>query len=472
MRSLMAAIATALFLTACIPIPIDLTCDLSGTTVNGSSNQVSIKVYIDGTPSMQGFVSDPNGRYAQTLEKLLSVLKVEPIGLDGKPRSFSRAAQFFRLGRLDDGKEVQVISREEYRQAELTDFYTGTAPRFPLLEVSQIDAAIDPPSEGLNELTIIVTDLYQAQEDATKIVDNIKKYLSATNQNGAVGVLGVRSQFNGRVYTEALAGVGQFSYTSRGEPLRPFYILFIGQLDEVHFYLNKLQNDLIFNQGTEAVIFSPYRMYDKIASLDRKFQQDLYKEISPEQRKQITVPGVSLKHGRLVVNLKDQHVQPLILRSKEAIALPFQVNLASISHIMTASELTTQVTPKSFNPQLFNGKGGFEPDTKHPSLQQVLSLKQLSPKESTLSFTAQIQPESIKPDGIYVFEVEARVNTSGEPLSEQSWWNDWNSLPTSTDGTKTHDLESFLSDLRNMTIGLMRQKPLIIGRFCYVIQKG
>lgn len=466
-QSLLTAIAVALFLAACVPVQVNLTCDLANTGANSSSDSFGIKVYIDGTPSMQGFVSNNNSRYVQTLEKLLSLVGVEPTGLDNQPRSFSGDPEFFRLGQQqnDERKKVQKITRNQYRQAQLKDFYTGIASGLPLLEVSQINAALSPPAKGTNELAIIVTDLYQDEDDTNQIVNSIEKYLDAAGRNGAVGLLGIRSEFNGRVYTEALAGVGEFDYNSRGQALRPFYILLIGQLDEVHFYLDKLQNDLDFSQGIEAVIFSPYRLYSTVARLDRESQQDLNETLAPEQRQQVIVPGLALKHSNLVVNLKDQHIQPLRFKGQEPIELPFQVNLSPIPHVLTASKLATELTSKSFDSQ----QKAFAPDTKYPSLQQVLALDQVALKENTLSFTAKVQPEHIKADGIYLFE--ANLKPFGEALSSQSWWKEWNSLPNSKDGTKTHNLELFLNDLKSRTNSLMKDNPVTVGRFCYVIQK-
>ncbi len=469
MKWLIGAIATLFFLTACVPTQTEVTCNPPPSAVGQSKQtvQLAINVYVDGTPSMQGFVanSNSNSRYVQTLEKLLSLLQTEPVSLQGQLRSFSRPPRFFRLGKNDrTGKDWEALKTTgDYRKAELPAFYSGSSG-LPLLSVSQIDAAIVPPDED-NELTIILTDLYQAQDDVTEMIKKIKQYLNKTQQQGAVGVLGIRSEFNGTVYTEALGGSGKFPYNSNGQPLRPFYVLFLGQLDDVYFYLNKLLGSGS-GDGKEAVIFSPYHLHQTLAYLQRKSKTDL----TPAQSQSLQIPGTGMKQGRLVVKLRDEHVQPLSINKKsQPIDLFYNVELLPISQVLGAdtTALSTTTTPYSFEPK----SGKFQPDLQNASLQQVLNFKDWQVANNKLSFSTQIQPEKVQPPGIYSFEVDVRVDTTGDPLPDQAWWQKWHSSPASTDGSKTHNLQNFLSDLKGQTVALMRQAPPIVGRFCYVIQK-
>jgi len=467
---LIGAIATLFLVTACVPTQVEVTCNPPPSAVKQSAQtaRLGINVYVDGTPSMQGFVADsnPNSRYVQTLKKLLSLLQTEPVSLQGQPRSFSRPPMFFRLGRNDrTGKDWESLkTTDDYRKAELPAFYSGSSG-FPLLSVSQIDAAIVPPDEA-NELTIILTDLYQAQDNVTQMIKNIKQYLSKTQRQGAVGVLGIRSEFNGTIYTEAYRKSGKFPYNSNGQSLRPFYVLLLGQLDDVHFYLNKLLSSGA-GDGKEAVIFSPYHLHQTLAYWQRKSKADL----TPEQSRSLQIPATGMKQGsRLVVQLRDEHVQPLSLHKKsQPIDLSYSVELLPISQVLGAdtTALSTTTTPQSFDPK----SRRFQPDLHNASLQQVLIFKDWQVANNKLTFSTQIQPEKVQPPGIYKFEADVRVDATGEPLLDQTWWQEWHSSPSSTDGSKTHNLQNFLSDLKGLTIALMRQEPPIVGRFCYVIQK-
>jgi len=455
-------IGTALVVTACAPHQVESVCPPPDAQPTLEQPNVNIEVYVDGTPSMEGYVSNPDSRYSQTIEKLLRVLKVEPVGLDGQPRPLGGTA-YFRLGNRPDGRKLDAISEAEYRQAKLSDFYSGTSlPRLPLLQVAEIDAAIVPPPSDRNKLTIIITDLYQREEDTAKIVTNLQKYVEASQQRGAVGILGIRSEFNGTIYSESPVGPGDFFYAMNSAPTRPFYVVFVGHLDDVHFYLDKLKRELQFGEGIEAMILSPYRLHHSVAFLNRQNGDNL----SPEQRRQISIPISSVKQGGLVVNLTDPHVQPFSLRQTEPLTWPTQTALSPISHVLMPSQLEIGTTAHSFDPQTKS----FIPDA---SLQQALSVPAVPLSGEALSVEAQINPGAISTSGIYFFQADATVNTSVDmPLEEPEWWSTWSGTKSRREGNKTTDLSLFMTDLKNRMVSLMRQQPLLVSRLCYVIHKN
>jgi len=459
MRWIGAAIAM-FFLVACVPTQINLTCALPPVN-HPTPSSLAIDLYVDGTPSMRGYVNAPSSRYQDTLEALLGILNIDPVAFDGSTRSPSRETQYFRLGVNDStGKAIQKITREQYRQAELPQFYGGDAT-FPSLAVSQIDAAIKPPDAD-NKMTVIITDLYQAKEDAGMIANSIKEYLMKTHQGGAVGVLGIRSEFNGTVYTEGQAGAQSFPYNSKGQPQRPFYLLLIGNLEDVHFYIDTLLKRLSFGKEAQVDIFSPYQVYKTSAQLNRRTQNDL----TPQERLLVSTPSQGIRHKQLAVNLKDPSVQPLVLReNRKPIQLAWQATLEPIPRVLApnAEAFSTTITPKTFQ------KSAFEADS-NPALQQVLTLNNWQPEGNGLFFSAEIQPDKLRP-GIYLFEAETTINAAGDPFPTPTWWQEWNSPPTSQDGAKTHELNLFLTDLKSKTMALMRQKPPLVGRFCYLIQR-
>ena len=446
-----------------IPTQVSVTCPMPNTADASEQSAVNIEVYVDGTPSMEGYVSNPDSRYSQTIEQLLRVLKVEPVGLDGQPRPLGGTA-YFRLGNRPDGRKLDSISEAEYRQSKLRDFYSGTSlPRLPSLQVAEIDAAIVPPPSEQNKLTIIITDLYQREENTAKIVTNLQKYVEASQQNGAVGILGIRSEFNGTIYSESPVGPGDFFYAMNSAPTRPFYVVFVGDLDDVHFYLDTLKRELQFGEGIESMILSPYRLHRSVAFLDRQNGDNL----SSEQRRQVSIPVNSVKQGGLVVNLTDPHVQPLSLRRQqtEPLTWPTQAALSPISHVLMPSKLEIGTTAQSFDPQT----KGFMPDD---SLQQALNFPGVSLSGEALSVDAQITPSAISTRGIYLFQADATVNKSVDMLLEEpEWWSTWSGTKSRREGDKTTDLSLFMTDLKNRMVSLMRQQPPLVSRLCYVIHK-
>jgi hypothetical protein len=465
MKGALSLAIVTLLMTACVPTQIKATCGSSNADADAPNDKsVAINLYVDGTPSMRGYVSQPESRYSQTLETLLSVLQDDPTALDGSIRKQSREVQYFRLGRnATTGKTEQKISRDETRAASLPQFYGGGTQ--PNLAVSQIDAAIQTPDEG-NELTVIVTDLYQEKEDAGKIANAMQMYLKQTQKSGAVGVLGIRSEFNGTVYTEGQSGASSFEYNSQGKPDRPFYILFIGNLEDVHYYVDSLIKRLDFGKEIEADLFSPFRLYKTPAQLVRKTQKDL----TSEERKWVSAPEQGMKYNRLVISLPDPTVQPLILRTKrDPIQMEFQATIAPISRVLISDDKAFELTITPMTAPSGSSRE-FQVDQSNPNLQQALNLSNWKVKDNQISFTAEIQPEKLR-SGIYFFEATTKLDATGDPLPTPAWWAEWNSPPTSQQGTKTHDLKLFMSDLRARTIALMRDEPPLVGQFCYLIQR-
>ncbi len=247
-------------LVSCTARPIsDLSCDRIDIS-SAPLPSLTVNIYIDGTPSMSGYVSTLDSRYIRTLDAVFNMLaQTTPSTLTGAPSS-KPLVNYLRLGKNDKtGELTQALSGSQHLQALEPGFYNGSS--FPSLAVTQIEAAIE--SAAAENLSLIVTDLYQEEQYVNQIVTQIQDKLDSIEQ-GAVGVIGVRSEFNGTVYTEARRGTGSFQYNLTSTPSHPFYILLIGRVDEVSFYMSDLQqrlNRLDFQEGVEAVLFSPERLY-------------------------------------------------------------------------------------------------------------------------------------------------------------------------------------------------------------------
>ena len=112
-------------------------------------------------------------------------------------------------------------------------------------------------------MNVIITDLYQKDSDITKVNLEIKNnYLNSNlvDKGYAVGVMAIKSEFQGTVYTE-LSSTSQFSYNTQGKkPLQyhPFYVIFLGKYSDIDTYFTKLiKNGGELLQDSKLVIFSP-----------------------------------------------------------------------------------------------------------------------------------------------------------------------------------------------------------------------
>ena len=211
------------------------------------SDSTNISVFVDGTPSMAGYTSNPNSTYVLTLEQIDSILEITSQGENS----------FFRLGQHKDNRLYKSISRAQfYSDARLNSFYEGNG-NYEFLQVSKIDAAISE-ANGKNGLTVIITDLYQSEEDVTAISKRIKDvYFNKENDNAAIGILGLRSQFDGKIYIEEISRNSSSNWSGK----RPFYILVLGQFNDVEDHILQLMTSLDLDsdlgEGINTTIFSP-----------------------------------------------------------------------------------------------------------------------------------------------------------------------------------------------------------------------
>ena len=429
----------------------NLSCDLSDQeSSDRKSDNISISVHVDGSGSMLGYVTNSNSRYVKAMERLYNIFSL----VKSRPNT---TVEYFRAGLSKAKKNNQKLTPSEFRKAQIPGFYNGTT--FPGVSSGLASAIIPPEKE--DKLFVLVTDLYQDEADVTKLNETIQKtYFNQGRKGYAVGILAVRSEFNGQVY---LVGnnQGKFPYVAQGEPLeklRPFYILFMGPYSDVAFYLNKLKDNAKgILTASESVIFSPNNLVNNLSSLATS-KPELTREVKEKLRQ-----TKSLSNGKVAVQIKDNsqiQLWKIINNTSQTLSIPYSTNFAPLKDSLPIDDTTikTNVKVKNLN--------------QNQSSDQAKALLQLDnwKIDNKLDFTAKISPNRIQRPGIYYFTVDAVA----KDLQEQPWWKEWNwtaGRDAPNDGSKTHNLSNFLRGMKTLTTEIMKTEPSIIGRFCYAIQK-
>ena len=448
-----------LLLTACKP-PVsvdDLACESPSLKQPANKSQnLTVAIHVDGTPSMQGYVSNNSeSLYSQTLKVL-----------DETARLNAKAVEYYRLGTTSN-----LITRDKYRQATEPIFYSGNISGFPLLKVSQIEAAINPP-ENKEILSIIVTDLYQKNTDITTITERIKKYY-LNNKNDAdyaVGIIGIKSEFNGRIFLEDYRNSSITYQTNANKPQQyhPFYLIFLGRYSDIAYYFDRLASNMNTKEAIEqggAVIFSPDYLLQNTVTLAE------YPELPIEE--DISRP-VSLNDGKVAIEKGDRAIEMLEIdkREQDNLNLQYTVNLKHLDHGL-------KIDPQKIKTNLeFKKFDSFDRDFKDvsqtSSLTKNLAVKDWSINDSNsdLNFNLSINTGKINP-GVYLFNID----TIAQGLQSQSWWQEWNGSSQDIlngEGWKTYNLARFLEQMKNITTEAMLSgdEPKFIGRFCYAIQRN
>lgn len=206
------------------------------------SEAVDAAVYLDGTFSMAGYVNYPSTTiYSDALKNI--------------ERTVTSTWKQENIQYVKFGDSLQNLSREQFLQANNVAFYQE--------KDTSLQTVVD--SMDANKLNILVTDLFQTNQDIDSLIISLKKACFADSSK-AMALIGVKSQFNGKIYDVGKNGLS-FSYASKDEveTYRPFYLLVLGKEADVraftenytkHFDDEKLVKMALFskNIGTDVVL--------------------------------------------------------------------------------------------------------------------------------------------------------------------------------------------------------------------------
>ena len=463
-KSVILGLLTLVLLVSCGGTRIEnKICELPPNVTNSfsRSDNLAISVYLDGTPSMQGYVNPGNTRYKQTL-KLLD-------------DTFSLSSGELQYNRL--GTNIQKIQRPQFiTDAPEPKFYSGNN-QYPPQSVSQIDKAIKPGNDS--QMSVIVTDLYQKDSDVTQVNRVIRdNYLNSglLNKGYAVGVIAIKSEFQGTVYTE-VSSSSKFSYNTQGkkpDQYHPFYVIFLGKYSDIDYYFDKLnQEGETLIKDSQLVIFSPQSTLKKTLHFPTKNspQATLIKDKSNKTYQNYR--RYSLKNRRVRIEGEGYPLELLQvgIRDTDKISINYQLSASysKYSLPLKTTSIETKITTKDAITYLLDSQDNTDNNTDTNNKIQLSKFK-LDEERQKFKFTTTIQPENIELNKINVITADVIATE----LQEPDWWKEWSSNESNiTDGSKTYNLTRFLRGLKRITTDLMTQNnsQSSIGRFCYVIQK-
>ena len=239
------------------------------------TDEINADIYIDGTYSMAGYVNYPTTTvYSDSLKDLertiASTWKKETV-------------QYIKFG-----DSYQILNREQFLQSDKPVFYEQVNTNLQNV-INDTD---------LNKLNIIVTDLFQTNQDIESLMLSIKqKYVS--NDNKAIAIIGAKSQFNGRIYDIGKSqSYVDYVSTENSSSYRPFYILVLGNEVDVRSFTEAYKKN---NENKKELKIA---MYSKNIGIDSYFEQDT-------NAKNVKENGERLKQMAKISNLleDDSHLQ-------------------------------------------------------------------------------------------------------------------------------------------------------------------
>jgi hypothetical protein len=364
---------------------------------------VKVEVGIDGSASMLGYVKNPGTRYSQAIDSLSAVLQNKP-------------TQYWRIGRGEKVTEPQALTANEFLNARKEEFYDCKLPGSNFACVSssldQIYAiAKDNPKE--DALRILLTDLEPDQSAIASLSGKISAELKANRGYKAV-LLGVRSEYNGNVFSADTGNVALANYISDGKNVdqkgRPFYVLMTGPSATVDAIVKSLrQLPLDVNQAFRVSSFTIGGIdaitLDK-TNLNLKFNECM----SQTGAIQKTRPPKS-------------QIDQWLLLEQSCINKPLSLEIPSEPAVTLAG---AELTPEMFK-------------TSSPAVK----LQSIAVSEDKMKLSLILDGEQIpKKTGQEIY-----ISLQKRDL-DQALWKNWNTTVAAPDGAKTQNLALFISTLR------------------------
>jgi hypothetical protein len=409
-------------------------------TPGAISEPLTARIYFDATVSMKGFVVPGATDYTRMLPHLES--SVLTGWTNGK-------AEFFRFG-----TQVEPINRTTYLKVAHPEFYNdATINKKTLIqevindetqEINNRDEVNHDHDEAnierdeannnhdkANSLAVIVTDLFQDEGDINRLVAQLKeKYLQ---KELAVGLLGIRSQFDGTVYD---AGINVPPIDHQGD--RPFYLLVLGRHANIAHYFDQL----IASGFPEAktVLCSQY-LVDSLVASEGASVSSIENLVRIESL--VRPPDVRLKQFR-------------IRKKRDPAKFSAKLKYIRLSHTMSfePDQLEISVIAK-------HAPAG--QTLESPTAQACLNVTPTL-VENELTLDVRLTPRDL-PKGIYFYEGTLGPKIDGYRIP--AWCSAWD-MGLERDGSKTLNLGSFVRDLSHVAAQMHQPK---IAKFYFYIEK-
>lgn len=388
-------------------------------TVPPPAPNLLARIYIDATLSMQGFAqAGPSTTYARLMQAL------ERAFVAGWPRS---KLEFFKFG-----STIRRIEGKGYLEALRPDFYLEPQ----IFKTTRIDEVLQKASP--EAMLVVITDLFQHDSDVAAMVRALRDRIFSHQL--AVGVLGIRSEFNGVVYDVTLDRL-KFPYKSQAakpDTYRPVYVLVIGREPDIAKYHEELLRTVSPDRGsTEFVLLSP-RVLGSPLTWSRSVQSK-------------TTGGLRVNSDFLPN--RDGSIGGFDLPSLES--RPVLTAALPVNRIKYAPDILFEKTSTGVIAKRFRREGFplWTRDVVTDPPSPGVTVKIVSKGTATVDLIMEFRPDELRAGGIYMYRIQLYGQAEAFTLPEwcRKWGvgarelNQWVSA-NRFDGSRTLNLVEFVAD--------------------------
>lgn len=196
------------------------------------SDSITADIYLDGTTSMYGYVNYPGETiYGDAVKNV--------------ERTISENWKNDSITYIKFGDTLQQMNRDTFLQMNTAAFY------------DQKDTSLQKVIEQTKDtnLSIIITDLFQTNQDLDSLVHSIKN--KSMGKDRAVAVIGLKSQFNGKIF-DVGKNMSSLDYASNDDPstYRPVYIIVMGNENDTRAFVESYQKKLPEDAHVNVALFA------------------------------------------------------------------------------------------------------------------------------------------------------------------------------------------------------------------------
>lgn len=386
------------------------------------TSNLQVDIFLDATLSMKGFTGTESFSHYQQIIPLLESSVIN--NLKGRKA-------FYKFG-----SRAEPLPEREFLQAQKPVFYTDPDVNTRTL----IENVLEDADNG--HLTIIVSDLFQDNADVNQLTEKIKsKFIE---KNLAVGVLGIKSGFNGQIY-DVGSNNYSFTYSTDGEDTyRPFYILAFGSHASIVAYFDALEQSGVKKFPVkERIIFSKY-LTEKPASY-------LGGEIK-DKKNANELRGTIVKNEKNLTDFAEFRIRD----GKKPATIEMQLPFSRLSNTVDfKGQLAVEVESLVCGP-VQQGNSDTAKASRFILSEKVANSIKIDGQligSDKIGLKLNINSSELGMNTINAFKVTIRPAQATLPAWIDVWdmtdpeIESWHKNPSEFDGTKTYNLKHFIQSL-------------------------
>jgi len=354
------------------------------------------------------------------------------------------------------GDDSTKLTYSNFQAAKTPGFYDGSRPEYPQV-ASQLSQFFDGHSEG--QLSLLLTDLQPSAADVTSITREIRQFLE-TRSGMALAIVGIKSEFAGRVYLEEGGSLRTFEYNTIGkdtQQLRPAYLVMLGPYSRV----SELVADILEfldpdDEHTKVVLFSPDYLIQSPAHINTNANIGL-----SEATQGNVVEVNTLEAGGVVVDPGDLAYRLFLVRNGLEKSPNYQEILQGLSQGIYTPAINWQKL--SYKAIATQGVAFPQPGANNP-----IQIKNLEPDANQqIQLQVTLQPNAVSAQEVTLVKIQAYAQS----LAVDDWWKnwDWSTRADSQDGSKTYNLLSFLQEMSLLTLRQMDPEGRLAAELCFAV---